>query len=161
MPGRQRDHRRIDDAGEAGRHRADAEHDHEDAVDVDAERIDHHRILDAGAHDHAEPGAVEHEEQRAERDRDDADHRQPVGRIEHEAERRDARNSGGGGTICDWLAKKKRTVSTKTDAEAESDQKLVFVRPVIEVADDDALHHHAETITNSEPAITATMNDPV
>src|SRR6185437_13069628 len=55
---RQRNHRRVDDAGKAGRHRADAEHDHEDAVDVDAERIDHHRILDAGAHDHAEPGAV-------------------------------------------------------------------------------------------------------
>src|SRR6185295_6966589 len=52
--GRERDDRRVDDAGEAGGHRADAEHDHEDAVDVDAERVDHHRILDARAHDHAE-----------------------------------------------------------------------------------------------------------
>ena len=62
--GRQRHHRRVDDAGKAGGDRADREHDHEDAVDVDAERIDHHRVLDAGAHDHAEPRAVEDENRR-------------------------------------------------------------------------------------------------
>ena len=59
--GSDRHHRRIDDAGEARRHGADAEHQHEDLVDVDAERIDHDRILDAGAHDHADAGAIEHE----------------------------------------------------------------------------------------------------
>src|SRR6185312_6181131 len=59
--GGDRHHRRVDDAGEARRHGADAEHQHEDLVDVDTERIDHHRILDAGAHDHADARAVEHD----------------------------------------------------------------------------------------------------
>ena len=36
--GRDRDHRGVDDPGKAGRHGADAEHQHEDLVDVDAER---------------------------------------------------------------------------------------------------------------------------
>ena len=61
---RQRHHRRVDDSGKARRHCADAEHDHEDAVDIDAERIDHAGVLDAGPHDHADPGAIEHDEQR-------------------------------------------------------------------------------------------------
>ena len=32
----------------------------------------------------------------------------------------------------------------ETDAEPEGDEKLVLVRTMIEVADDDALHHHAQ-----------------
>ena len=71
--GRDRHHRRIDDAGETGRHGANAEHEHEDLVDVDAERIDHLRVLDARAHDHADAGAIEHEIERDQRDRDDAE----------------------------------------------------------------------------------------
>ena len=53
-------------------------------------------------------------------------------------------NNGGGGTICDWLPKTKRTISTKHDAKAERDQQLVFMRPAVEMADDDALHQDAD-----------------
>jgi hypothetical protein len=41
------------------------------------------------------------------------------------------------------LPKKKRTAFDEDDAEPERDQKLVLVRTVIEVADDDTLRHHA------------------
>ena len=161
--GRQRHHRRIDDAGKARRHRADAEHDHEHAVDVDAERIHHGRILDSGAHDHAEPRAVEHEEQRSQRHRDDADDGEAIGRIEHEAERGDARRTAAAAApVFDRLPKTSAPVSTKHDAEPEGDQKLVLVRAAVEMADDDALHHHADDAAGTaSPAITATMNEPV
>ena len=70
---------------------------------------------------------------------------EPIGRIEHEAERRDARRTAAApAPVCDRLPKKKRTISTKHDAEAEGDQKLILVRPAVEVADDDPLHHHAD-----------------
>ena len=51
-----RDDRRDHDAGEAGQHRAEAEHDHEQPLDIDAERRDHPRIGGAGPHQHADPG---------------------------------------------------------------------------------------------------------
>ena len=71
-------------------------------------------------------------------------------------------NSGGGGTSFDWLEKIKPHQFDEADAEPEGDEKLVLMRTVIEVTDDDPLHHARPTImTNSEPAITATMNEPV
>ena len=53
-------------------------------------------------------------------------------------------NSGGGGTVFDRLPKKKRTSLDEDDAEAEGDQQLVLVRAVVEMADDQPLHQHAD-----------------
>ena len=122
----------------------DAEHQHEHLVDVDAERIDHHGVLDAGAHDHADAGAIEHGVEREQRDGDDAEQREAIGRIEHEAERRDADQRRGRRHRLGQAAEEETHGLDEDDAEAEGDQKLVLVRTAIEVADDDTLDHHAD-----------------
>ena len=142
--GRDGDHRRVDDAGEAGRHGADAEHEHEDLVDVDAERIDHRRILDARAHDHADAGAIEDEIKHDQRDRDDAEQRQAIGRIEHEADRRDADEARRRRHRLRKAAEDEADRFHEDDAEAEGDEELILGRAAVEVADDHALHHHAD-----------------
>src|SRR6201999_2943531 len=123
--------------------RADAEHDHEDAVNIDAERIDHHRILDTGTHDHAEPGPVEHDEQGAERYGHDADDRQTIGRIKHEAERGDALEQRWRRHQPGVAGKHQANQFDEADAQPEGDKQLILVRTGIEVPDDDALHHYA------------------
>jgi hypothetical protein len=44
----------------ARQHGAEAEHDHEQALDIDAERRDHPGIGGAGPHQHADPGERHH-----------------------------------------------------------------------------------------------------
>ncbi len=101
-------------------------------------------ILDPGAHDHADAGAVEHDVERNQRHRDDAEQRQAVGRIEHEAERGDPDQGGRGRNGLRQAAEEKAHGLHEHDAKAEGHQQLVLVRPGIEVADDHALHHHAD-----------------
>src|SRR5262249_33005554 len=129
--GGDRDHRRVDDAGEARGHGADAEHQHEDLVDVDAERIDHHGILDAGAHDHADTGAIEHEIERQQRDGDDAEQREAIGRIEHEAERGDPHQRGRRRHRLGQAAEEEAHGLDEYDAEPERDQQLVLMRAIV------------------------------
>ena len=54
--GLHRQDRRHHYAGKAGQHGAEAEHDHEQPLDVDAERRDHWRVGGARAHQHAKSG---------------------------------------------------------------------------------------------------------
>lgn len=52
-------------------------------------------------------------------------------------------SGAGGGTVLDRLPKQKRTQLDQHDAQAEGHQQLVLRRARVEVADDDALGHHA------------------
>ena len=106
--------------------------------------VDHDRILDAGAHDHADARAVEHDVEHQQRHRDDAEHRQPVGRIEHEAELGDAGEQRRRLHRLRQAAEEETHELDEDDAETEGDQELVLVRPLVEMADDAAFHHHAD-----------------
>ena len=68
MPGLDRDDRRDHDAGKSRQHGAEAEHDHEQPLDIDAERRDHAGIGGARAHQHADPGVC-HQHVKPGRDR--------------------------------------------------------------------------------------------
>ena len=52
-------------------------------------------------------------------------------------------NSGGGGTSLEFAGKHQANQFDEADAQPEGDEQLILVRTVIEVPDDDALHHHA------------------
>ena len=132
--GRNRDDRGIDDAGEAGRHGADAEHQHEDLVDVDPKQIDHHRILDSRPHDHADARAIEDEIEREQRRRHDAEQRQTISRIDHEAERRDAGQQRRRRHRLRQAAEEEAHRLDEHDAKAEGDEKLVLVRARVEMS---------------------------
>ena len=105
---------------------------------------DHHRILDAGAHDHADARAVEHDVEGQQRDRDDTEQRQPIGRIEHEADRRDADQARRRRHGLRQAAEEEAHYFDEHDAKAEGDQELVLVRTAVEVTDDDALDENAD-----------------
>src|SRR6516165_9740637 len=66
-PGFDRQDRRDHDAGKAREHGAEAEYDHEQTPDIDAERGYHRRVGRAGAHQHADAG-VRHEQVKQRRD---------------------------------------------------------------------------------------------
>ena len=53
-------------------------------------------------------------------------------------------NSGGGGTSLRLTAEDQAYEFDKNDAETERHQKLIFMRPVVEMPDDDALHQNAD-----------------
>ncbi len=141
--GRERHHGRVDDAGEARGHGADAEDDHEDALHVDAEGIDHHRVLDAGAHDHAQARAIEDEEERHQRDRADAHHGEAVGRVDHEAQVGDAREDRRRRHRLRLAREEVAHRLDENDGEAEGDEQLVLGRARIEMPDHQALHDDA------------------
>ena len=72
-----------------GQHRAESEHDHEQAADVDAERRHHRCIGRAGAHQHADPGVadkkIQHQrDAEARHDDDDPPHRIEQARHQHD-----------------------------------------------------------------------------
>ena len=90
------------------------------------------------------PCAVEDDEQRGQRDRDDAHHGQPVGRIKHESERRDAGKQRRRRHDLRLAAEHEANQLDENNAETEGHQQLVFMRPVVEMPDDDALHQDAE-----------------
>jgi hypothetical protein len=73
----------------------------------------------------------------------------PTGRVEQEAERRNALEDGRRRHNLRLACEEEAHGFDEADAKPESDQKLVFVRPVIKVTDDDAFdrhpeHHHEE-----------------
>jgi hypothetical protein len=68
---------------------------------------------------------------------------------------------GGGGTDFDRLPKQKAHQLDENDAETEGDQELVLVRPAVEVRMMTRSIATPTTMTNSAPAITATMKEPV
>ena len=59
----------ADHAGQAGERAADAEHQHEHARHVVAERVDHVRMRERRLDDQADAGALEHDQQRHEASR--------------------------------------------------------------------------------------------
>src|SRR5690606_2622208 len=138
--GRDRDDGCIDDAGEACGHGSDAENQHEDLVDVDSQRIDHHRVLYTGANDHADARAVQHEVEDQQSHRDDAEQGQPVSRVDHEAQIGDADQGRRRRNRLRQASEKEAHRLHKDDPEAKGHQELIFIRPRIEVTDDEPLH---------------------
>src|SRR5262249_30532794 len=120
------------------------EHQHEDLVDVDAQRIDHGGILDACTHDHADTRAVKHKVERDQGDDDNAEQRQAVGWIEHEPERRDADQPSGWRYCLRQTAEEEPHGFNEHDAETECDEQLVFMRSLVKMPYDHALQHHAD-----------------
>ena len=76
--------RRDQHAGESGHGRAEREHEQEQAIDVDAERLDHGAVGRAGANQHAEPRAVDQEIQNRRHRQAGDDDQQAITR-QHEA----------------------------------------------------------------------------
>jgi hypothetical protein len=142
--GRDRRDRDVDDSGETGRHRADAEHDHEDPHDVDAQRVHHHGILDSRADDHPQARPIENQVEDQQRERDDADDREAVRRIDHESERSDARRPTRRRHGFRQAAEEEADDLDVDDAQSERHEDLILVGPVIKMSDDDLLHRNAE-----------------
>ena len=69
---------------------------------------------------------------------------QAISRIDHEAERGDARRPGRRRHRLRQAAEEQPDDFDEDDAQAERDQNLVLVRARVEMADDDALHRDAE-----------------
>ena len=88
---------------------------------------------------------------RGQRDGDDSHHRQPVGRIKHESERGDAGKQRRRRHQLRLTAENEAHELDKNDAETERHQKLIFMRPAVEMPDDDALHHDADDRHKQRP----------
>ena len=87
--GIEREERAADHAGHAGEERRERRDQHEQAVDVDAGRVDHLAVVDAGAHDRADLRLVVEQPERERRERAEQDQREAVFRIVEVARQHD------------------------------------------------------------------------
>ncbi len=101
-------------------------------------------IFDTGPDDHADAGAVEHDVERQQRDSHDAEQCEAIGRVEHEADRRNTYKRRRRRHSFRQAAKEEAHSLDEDDAEAEGDQDLVFARAAVKVADNQAFHQHAD-----------------
>src|SRR5690606_8069594 len=146
-----RKQRRVHDAGHACDDRRNAEHDGEAPIDVDAEDADRLAVSHAGTHDHAEGGELQEGEH-------STDHRSCEKEV-YEAPPWIGDHAGphaepGADVGCAaqsvghrlWMrvgAEERLDQFTQHDGEAEGDEDLLGVRPLIEMLDDAAFHGNA------------------